>query len=233
MSQSQLDLESFAASILLDDLQIMGDDSAGKSGNGSSTLQGGDSSSADQVMQPAQLPQEAGSFCEEAAWAGAQGWGPELTALAAGDFSMQSPFTPNDESGLGQQGALDSPDLQLHRAASVPFMQQLQHFSVEVAACASPGRTSPESHFHVGMPFAWTRACSRQCNFLMSQLSARRARSGAHSQHAGRRELPAQEGAQHRGPAQDTGLRRRDQGIPTQHAARCVCDGVALPSFDA
>ena len=141
VSQSQLDLESFAASILLDDLQIMGDDSAVKSGMASSTLLGGNSSSADQDMQQAQAPREDGSLCVEAAWAGTQGWGPQLSALAAGEFSVQSPFTGLDGTALGQP--LSSPEWQLLRAASVPFTQPLQQPSVDAAPGTSPGVAPP------------------------------------------------------------------------------------------
>lgn len=144
-SQSLLDLESFAASILLDDLQIDVNDS---SAHGAPPAQGDSSSGGDQHMQPA------AQDSEDSAWAGEPGFGPELSALAAGDFSLQSPFAerpgealPADALARSSSLAMMDDDLGdplMHRAASVPPTQHAPQPFFNPAAMESPSARLPD-----------------------------------------------------------------------------------------
>ncbi len=128
-SQSQLDLESFAASILLDDLQIATDDSSAQR-----APPPGDTSCGDQAMQLA-----AAQDSDDSAWVGEPGFEPELSALAAGDFSLQSPFAE-------LPGGDEAPPEALGRSSSIAMgeLDRQQQPFFNPAAVESPCARLPQ-----------------------------------------------------------------------------------------
>ena len=134
-SQSQVDLESFAASILLDDLQPMsGEDLSGSWGHrgGVDAPRGSECSINDQVMHSAQ----ADSSCADTAWMAEEGFEPALRELAASSPSAAAvalnPFEGLPElecaaaaAAAAPAGLYSSAGRSLIRTASVPPGRQL------------------------------------------------------------------------------------------------------------